>query len=880
MSENLSPLMRQYYQIKNQHPDTLLLFQVGDFYELFFEDALKASKFLGITLTQRGLDSSGNPIPFCGVPIHVVNHYLTKLVKGGYKVAICDQLEPARPKKIVERGVTQVLTPGTLTDLSLLDEKCASYLAVCFPVNQGFNLVFAELLTGQLFFTQISDTKNSCQTNKFLEAELSRFMPDEIIIPDIKIAKPLIALMKNLAYTATIEKFDPSENGILEETKTWCQNQFFTANFSFSDFNQHLYAFALLFKYLKRNNERALSQLRNLLVYKTDDFLILDAGAQKNLELVKNLQDGSSKNTVFAVLDKAVTPMGSRTLKKWLLRPLVKSDLIEERMSTVQFFLDNFNLRQNLREHLETIGDFERTVGRIALRRALLYDYILIVRLLGDLPKIKRTLADGGNDRITEGLIAKIGDFSILEKLLNDAINQEKNNYLIKESYSPELDRLRSLSEKGTLAIAELEKQEQQNTGILSLKIKYNGSSGYSIEITKPNLHLVPTHYIRVQSLANRERFTTQELKELEYDLTRAENQIEEVEKEIFESIKLEVENHLGPLRRLSSTLSNLDALIALAEVAYAHNYVRPTFNSISKILIEDGRHPVVESYLQQRFIPNSTLLSDEQSLWVITGPNMGGKSTYLRQVALISILAQIGSFVPAKAAELPIIDKIFTRIGAADNVAEGKSTFLVEMEETALICSQATKNSLVILDEVGRGTSTYDGLAIAQAVVEYIYTNIKARCLFATHYRELAVLADQFSGITCYYAANAQTNDGIVLLHKILPGVASGSFGLEVAKFAKLPSELITRAQAILEDLHVDNIVVKPAMPRGSLEDNKIYQNYAELLQKYNEISSYLNQKENELKDLKNFREQIVDFNCDNVTPKQALEFLWKLKD
>ena len=712
-------------------------------------------------------------------------------------------------------------------------------------------------------------------TNKFLESELSRFMPDEIIIPDIKLSKPLISLMKNLAYNATLEQFDLSDNIILEKAKQWLQDQFIATNFNFSD--DQFYSFALLFKYLKRNNERSLNQLRNLFVYKTDDFLILDANAQKNLEIVKNLQDGTSKNTVFSVIDKAVTPMGSRTIKKWLLRPLVKSDLIEQRLSNVQFFLDNFNLRQNIRKQIENIGDFERTIGRISLRRALLYDYVLVVQLLGELPKIKQTLSEFSADKIIEGLISKLGDFSALEKLLSESINQEKNSYLIKAGYSEELDRIRRLSESGTLAIAELEKQEQQNTGILSLKIKFNGSSGYSIEITKPNLHLVPASYIKVQSLANRERFTTQELKELEYDLTRAQNQIEEVEKEIFESIKLEVENYLSQLRRLSGTLSNLDALLALAELAYANNYVRPSFNNENKILIEDGRHPVVESYLQQKFIPNSTMLSDEQSLWIITGPNMGGKSTFLRQVALISILAQMGSFVPAKSAELPIVDKIFTRIGAADNVAEGKSTFLVEMEETALICSQATKNSLVILDEVGRGTSTYDGLAIAQAVVEYVHNNIKARCLFATHYRELAVLADKFSGIVCYYAANAKTADGIVLLHKILPGVASGSFGLEVAKFAKLPSELITRAQSILDELHTAQVYI-PAIPQN--DDNNLYQKYSELLQRYNELSSYLNQRENEVKDLKNFREKIIDFNCDNATPKQALEFLWKIKE
>lgn len=809
---NLTPLMKQYYDIKNEHPDTLLLFQVGDFYELFFEDAIKASSNLGLALTHRGTDANGHPIPLCGVPTHVLDHYLIKLVKAGFKVAVCDQLETPKAGKIVKRGITQVLTPGTLTDLKLLDEKSASYLCTFFPTIENNILIFAELLTGQLFITSIEDN-----TSKSIESEILRFMPDEIVIPDTKEAKKYISTFKQFS-NVTVESFDiltnnfDTETTILQESKIWFKEQFDQENNNIDNLKNtdaFNYGLATFYKFLKRNNEKALNQIKTLSIYNQEDFLILDAATQKNLELIKNSKDGSSKNTLFSVLDQAVTPMGSRTIKKWITRPLIKKDLIEKRLDSVEFLTQNIIFKENLIKYIQKIGDIERTIGRIALSRAQLHDYILLAQALEFVPLIKQELSTHAIDnKLLSAIGSKISDFSQIHNLLLDSINTDTTTQrLIKKGFNQEIDRLRNLIEHGAQEIFKLEKKEQERTGINSLKIRYNGAYGYSIEVTKANLNAIPNDYIRTQTLTNKERFTTQELKDLEYDLSRANNDIEEIEKEIFAQIKREVEKYLNHLKKLSYSLSYLDALISLSQVAYNNNYSRPEFNGQKEIVIENGRHPVIEFNLKEKFIPNSTTLNQEQTLWIITGPNMGGKSTYLRQVALVCIMAQIGSFVPAKNANLFILDRVFTRIGASDNLSEGKSTFLVEMEETALICNQATENSLVILDEVGRGTSTFDGLAIAQAVIEHIYNNIKARCLFATHYHELTELNKKFKDIVLYHAASTKSEDSIVLLHKILPGIAESSFGLEVAKLAQLPKGLINRAQEILDNLNNKNI-------------------------------------------------------------------------
>lgn len=873
----LTPLMRQYFEIKNKYPNTLLMFQVGDFYEFFYEDAELASKFLGIALTQRGLDSKGEPIALCGIPVHVLDHYITKLVKGGFRVAVCDQLEPPKPGKVVERGVTQVLTPGTLTDTKLLDSKSASYLCIFFPGQVYYGLFFVEILTGQLFITKFRN-----DSKKVLESELNRFMPDEIIVPDIKISQSYIPFFQQLGFVITKEFFKPYNdfNNNFEESFNWFIRQY--SNSEITELvNDETFksSLLLLYSFLKKNNERALSELKQLFIYYPEDYLMLDSNTQRNLELVKNLQDNSNKNTLFSVIDRATTPMGSRLLKKWVLRPLIKKDLIEHRLDAVETLKSDLLLRTKIQKSLKEIGDLERVVGRIALSRTHLYDYLYLLNSLKIVPEIKNYLSNQLNGSLLEVIHSKIADFTEICFILDNSLNDDNTqNWLIKKGYNNELDKLRLLVEDSNKAILEFESKEQTVTNISSLKIRYNGTHGYAIEITKPNVHLVPDNYIHIQSLTNRERYTTQELKDLEYDITRARNQVTELENDIYNQIKSKVETYLSSLKKLTQSLAYLDALISLAEIAYLSNYSRPTFNDKRNIIIKDGRHPVIESHLHSKFIPNSTTLTDDENLWIITGPNMGGKSTYLRQVALIIIMAQMGSFVPASNAELPIIDRIFTRIGAADNVSDGKSTFLVEMEETATICNESTPSSLVILDEVGRGTSTFDGIAIAQAVVEYIFNTVKARCLFATHFHELTALSEKHKGISCYYTSSTKTDDSIVLLHKILPGVAQGSFGLEVAKVAMLPFPIIQRAYTILNEL----LYLPTKKMEMEPDDMKVenWENTLLLRQKISELETYIDQLKNKIEHNQAIINRLLQIDYEHLTAKQAYDLLWHFKE
>ncbi len=907
----LTPLMRQYFDIKIKYPDTILLFQVGDFYELFFEDAQKAAAILGIALTQRGT-YNGQPIPLCGVPLHVVDLYLSKLVRAGFKVALCDQLEQARPGRVVERGVTQVLTPGTLTDSKLLDEKSASYLAVFFPTELSWTLLFAELLTGQLFVTILAN-----KTNTLLDAELQRFMPDEILVPESKLGTSFGTLLQSQGYAVSFEQYQANTQEDLavgtDKVQAWFAGQFTQPPFSLTQSDGLSGALALLYSYLKRNNEQGLAELKHLSFYKPEDYLMLDATTQRNLELVKNTQDGSSAHTLFSVLDCAITAMGSRMIKKWILRPLIKKEHIEERLQAVESCMQDHLFKNELRGALATIGDLERVVGRIALRRAQLYDYMALLKALSAVPNIKALLSKKKEASLLASIATKICDLSSLESLLNASLNCDSSKeWLIKQGYDAELDRLRKLVDQGSHAVLAMEAAEQKATGIGSLKIRYNQVHGYGIEITNPNLHLAPSHYLRTQTLANRERFTTQELKNLEADLHRARTEINHVEKEVFERVKAQVEKNVPALKKLAYALAYADALAALAHTAYVQRYVRPTFNDDHEIAVVDGRHPVIEVRLKSQFIPNGVHLHEESSLWLITGPNMGGKSTFLRQVALITLMAQMGSFVPAARAHLSLVDRIFTRIGAADNLAEGKSTFLVEMEETALICNQSTRNSLVILDEVGRGTSTFDGLAIAQAVVEYMYTHIKARCLFATHYHELTALCEKFDGIKPYYAASTRTREaglsgavdsvsagraGVVLLHKIMPGIADGSFGLEVAAVAQVPAEVIARAREILAHLTVTQQVNLPEIQAArvaSLNGNGSNGISAEWpLQEgsqlgvtplemspavHQDVMSAQAKKMRETERL--IAAELSQLDCESLTAKQALELVWRLKE
>ncbi len=853
----MTPLMRQYHAIKQNYADALVLFQVGDFYELFFEDAQKASSFLGIALTARGTQD-GKPIPLCGVPVHTVDHYLVKLVKGGFRVALCDQLTQAVPGKVVERGVTQVLTPGTLTDPKLLSDKAASYIAALFPQGEMVGLAFAELLTGQLYVTACM-----VEDERLLEAECARFAPDEIIVPATALGARYEKIVRSFGYVTTTCDVAQLADCIELMKQSWLASVHEQAPL-LERLPASIAASALLYSYLAKNQERAVGYIRHVAAYAPEDFLIMDAATQRNLEIIKNTYDGSTECTLFSVVDRATTAMGSRTIRKWLMRPLVKKELIEYRFDAVQVLMHAVMEHEQLADLLQKCGDLERTVGRIALRRAQMHDYKNLIQGLSVIPAIKKVLARFTHVSLMRSLYEKCEDFYELTDLLARAlyVSGEKE-WKIAEGYHPELDRLRLLVDQGADAVAHLEAQEQKRTGIASLKIRNHAVYGYAVEITKTHIDSIPADYIRLQTLVNRERYTFQALRDLEYDISRARSDSEQLESELYNEIRIQVESALLSLRKASSALAHLDALLSFARISYAYGYVRPVFSEKSEIIIQEGRHPVVAALLGHAFIPNDTLLNDEQRMWIITGPNMGGKSTYLRQVALFQILAQSGCFVPAQRALLALLDRIFTRIGAADNVAEGKSTFLVEMEETALICNQATARSLVILDEVGRGTSTHDGLAIAQAVVEYIYTTVRALCLFATHYHELTALCGHYSGVVAYHAASEQKDDAIVLLHKIVQGVARGSFGIEVARKAHIPTQIIMRAQVLLTQLHekarLQNMADKDSVKL--LEDT--------IIQLQQQVSQY-----------KKVVGKIQAIDFDVLSPKQALDVLWECKE
>jgi len=859
----VTPLMLQFFKIKEQHPEALLFFQVGDFYELFFEDAKKAAGFLGIALTKRGTHG-GKPIPLCGVPLHARDHYLNKLVRGGFKVAICDQLEQAVPGKVVRRGVTQVLTPGMLTDSQLLDEKTASYLFSFFPADKQWGLLFGELLTAQLFATVLP-----ISSERILESELVRFFPDEILLPSTKQGKKFQNYFKRQGYFTSLGHIDPNNSDQLIDVEQWVAKQFHKEQAL--QVSKHEALFSALhnfYFYVKKNQESALEQFNALHFYKPDDFLVLDPATQKNLELIKNCQDGSRKNTLCSVLDQAVTAMGSRMIKKWITRPLVKQKAIEQRQEVVKTFVADIPFSQKVESLLSQVGDLERIVGRIGLRKGSLLDYLGLKRALTVFPQVKLLLQNSNKNLLLLQLIfSRLQEFSELHDLLSAALNDDlSTDWVIKPGFDEKLDHLRELVGDSNKKILQMEKAEQQLTGINSLKVRYNKVHGYYIEVTKPNAHLVPERYIRQQTLVGRERFTTPELKTLQAEIITAQQTIESVEKQLFETVKQAVAQQVSALRKAAHALAHLDALHGLGSVAYDHGYVCPTFHEGRDILVQKGRHPVVEQTRNTKFIPNDTQLTDTQSLWIVTGPNMGGKSTYLRQVALICVMAQIGSFVPAQSADLAILDRVFTRIGSGDNLAEGKSTFLVEMEETALICARATKNSLVILDEVGRGTSTFDGLAIAQAVVEYLYSEVKARCLFATHYHELTTLKEKFEGIESFYAASRKTGKGILFLYTMVRGVADGSFGLEVAKLAHLPERLIGRADSILHGLTNGKRIISAPQNLGNSQCVAAFQAEIETLRAQIRLQAV------RLEVLEN-----IDY--DELSPKKAFDLLWKLK-
>lgn len=853
--EDHTPLMQQYVAIKQEHADALLLFQVGDFYELFFDDAKAAAGCLGIALTARG-KMKGEPIPLCGVPIHAADHYVSRLIKAGFKVALCTQLEEAVPGKVVKRGVTQVLTPGMLTDEKLLDEKSPSYLLSFFSSGDIHAFVFGELLTAQLFMTVSAAT-----SERSIESELSRFFPDEVIMPQHKNMQSFAPLFKKLGYfTSFVAPLEDERVHSEQVTQSWMSARNNTAaQQACSRYEALRLALLYFYVYADKNQFKLVPSSWQVNFYEQDEFLQLDAATQRNLELVVDVH-GGKKHTVCGMLDQAITPMGSRLIKKWIMRPLVNQAAIEQRHEVVATLIKQMLIAQEIMQLLKKCGDLERVVGRIALRRAPLHDYQTLERVLGIVPQLMQTIMPLVSLPLVHIIAQSLQGFEQLWSLLHAACAaQSATDQLIASGFDAELDELRARIAAATHKLFTLEKAEQERTGINSLKVGYNHAHGYYIEVTKTNLHLVPADYVRYQTLVGKERYITTALQQLQQEIVSAQLAVKQKEEQIIERIKQEVYRYIHQLRKLSHALAHLDALLSFAQVAHQFQYVRPSFTAHREITIREGRHPIIERVGTGRFIVNDTIMHDQASLFIITGPNMGGKSTYLRQVALLSIMAQCGSFVAASFATVPLLDRIFTRIGAGDDLAQGKSTFWVEMEETATICTQATNRSLVILDEVGRGTSTFDGLAIAQAVVEYLHTKIGCFTLFATHYQELTRLTDTFPAIINWYAASKKTETGILFLYKMIRGVAQGSFGIEVARLAQLPKLIVDRAQELAHSFCQTNQAIIPACVAPEKKENS-----AENVQDPALFA---------------IKQQLAAIDCDQISPRQALDILWQLK-
>lgn len=825
-----TPMLQQYFRLKAEHPDVLLAMQVGDFYEFYGEDAEIAARELEIVLTGRD-DGSNGRIPMAGVPVHAYERYIAKLVQKGYRVAICDQIEdPKLAKGLVKRRITRILTPGTVLEDSMLDARANNYLVAAVLGDPVHGLGVVDVSTGEFLTTEIAGER---RLEKLLD-ELFRLQPAEVLVPDDQ-EELLQTLREQLGATITPV---PLHEWVGRDARQLLLQHFGVESlrgFGCEEYTRGLDAAALVLRYLQHNQIDALQHIRTLATYSVEGFMYLDSTARRHLELTRNQLDGTRRYTLLATLDTTCTPMGARLLKRWLDEPLLDPDAINARLDAVEALARQSMHRDAIRQLLRPLADLERLAARastgtanardlVALRGTLqripeLYAEVsALLRALEHPPALLRTLAPR---------LAPLQELcALLERaLVDDPPADLKSGGIIRDGYDPELDRLRQVRTEGKNWIAQLEAKERQRTGIPSLKVGYNAVFGYYLEVSKPHLSKVPPDYIRKQTLVNAERFITPELKEQEAILLGAEERMNALEFELFSRIRAEVARQTPALQSLAKAIAELDVLSAFAENAVRHRYVRPVVDLEDRIHIYGGRHPVVERFSEQPFVPNDCRLDSSQRLIILTGPNMSGKSTYIRQNALIVLMAHIGSFVPADRAEIGLVDRIFTRVGARDELATGQSTFMVEMTETANILNNATARSLVILDEIGRGTSTYDGLAIAWAVAEYLHA-IGCKTLFATHYHYLNELANRLEGVANYRVAVKEQGDRIIWLHKVLPGGTDRSYGVHVARMAGVPPEVVQRAEQILREFEkrgVQGAIQPPSSDAPAVRTKKL---------------------------------------------------------
>lgn len=801
----LTPMMRQYFEIKENYKDCILFFRLGDFYEMFFEDAETAARELELVLTGRdcGLEKRA---PMCGIPFHASNSYIGRLVAKGYKVAICEQVEdPKFAKGIVKRDVIKVITPGTYTDSSFVEETKNNYIMTIYADldRNRCSLAITDISTGDFLATE-----GELEKGVILD-EISKFNPKEIILLDSldqELIKDITLTTPALISRKSIDYFEENFEEVLN-------NQFGEKSNSLSLMVKK--SSNALVKYILDTQKISLTNINDIEVYSLVDFMTIDLSSRRNLELTENLREKSKKGSLLWVLDKTETSMGSRMLRRWIEEPLVNKEKITLRLNAVEELFKDLSLNDSLKEALHDIYDIERILGKISNKNANAKDLIALKTSIGKIPNVKGII-ENCTSSLLRNYHNNLDDLRDIYDLLEKSIKEDpsltlKDGDLIKDGFNGEIDELRLAKTNGKDWISSLENREREFTGIKSLKVGFNKVFGYYIEISKANYSSIPEgRYIRKQTLANAERFITPELKEIEEKLLGASEKLCSLEYDIFLDIRNEVENHIDRLKTTAKIIAELDCVSNLAFVALENDFIKPEINENGETKIENGRHPVVEKVIPKgEFIPNDTIINKEDNqLLIITGPNMAGKSTYMRQVAIITLMCQIGSFVPASKANISVVDKIFTRIGASDDLAGGKSTFMVEMWEVSNILKNATENSLVLLDEVGRGTSTYDGLSIAWSVIEYICKNKNLRCktLFATHYHELTKLEGEIHGVRNYSVAVKEVDNNIIFLRKIIEGGADQSYGIEVAKLAGIPDEVINRAKEILETLEMES--------------------------------------------------------------------------
>ncbi len=878
-----TPLMKQYFEIKDRHPGTILLFRVGDFYETFSDDAVLVSKELGITLTKR--NNGGDQTPLAGFPFHALDSYLPKLVKKGYKVAVCDQTEsPEEAKKagrkIVEREVTEITTPGITLSDKLLDHKRNNYIVSLHWVKEKIGLAFSDISTGEFGLSEVDERQ--------LDSLLAAIQPSEVLMQ----SKLKNSLSNNFAhYTIThIEDWvfegDYGYKLLTDHFKTHSLKGFGVEELAVAQV-----AAGSLLHYMQETQKAALRHLRRIYAYESSEFMSLDPATKRNLELTASLQEGGIEGTLISIMDKTCTAMGGRLLRRWIMRPLKRLKPIQQRLDAVEHLFSNHEIRNNLREELEQIGDLERLISRIAIGRTNARDITQLKLSLAQIPKVKSQFS-GTEDPLLQHISGRLKLMIEVQDRIQVTLGDDppasiRDGNMIRDGLNPELDELRDIARNGKKYIAQIKDKLALESGIPSLKIGYNKVFGYYIEVTNAHKDKVPEHFIRKQTLVNAERYITPDLKEIEEKILSAEERSKTLEYELFEELRLYVAEFADDIQQIAQALAEVDCLQNFAEVAFQNNYAKPEVRDTDIIEIKKGRHPVVEKTLPmgEPFIPNDISLDNsDQQILIITGPNMAGKSIILRQTGLIVLLAQVGSFVPAQSATIGLVDKIFTRVGASDNLAAGESTFLVEMNEAANILNNATPRSLILLDEVGRGTSTFDGLSIAWSLAEYLHNHapVAAKTLFATHYHELNEL-EQLYERTKNYNVQVKEHDGkVIFLRKLVRGGADHSYGIQVANMAGLPQIVINRAKEILKNLESHSLDI--TNKNGSIEGKATSQKEAakglsQKIEKQEEIEQmnlFATHVDPRLETVLN-KLEAVDPN--RMTPIEALMLLTELK-